>query len=219
MKKGMKKETKSDMKKEIKLRELILPNKKINFFVITILLLGIISGAIFLMLANETDKNSVITQIQTFFKNIANNSIDNGLALKNSLIINYIFVGTIWILGLSMIGIIFNIFLTYIKGFLVGFSVSSIILTYGPKGLLASILYTFPSQVFNIIVIIILSIYSIMFANNLLKIIGSKKGNNRLMLKKYIVILMFCIMLSFISSLLEVYVFPNILKLVISIYV
>ena len=171
------------------------------------------------MISTETDKTSVITQIQAFFKNISNNSINNGLALRNSLIINYLFVGTIWILGLSMIGIIANIFLTYIKGFLVGFSISSIFLTYGYKGILAALLYTFPSQILNIIVVSILSIYSIMFAKNLLQIIISKQNNNRLMLKKYTVILMLCIILSFISSLLEVYVFPNILKLVIKYYI
>lgn len=216
----MKKETKKKKQKEINLRELVLPNKRINFFVTTILILGILSGSIFLMMSNETDKSSVVMQIQTFFKNIADGSIDNGLALKNSLIINYIFVGIIWGLGLSMIGVIANIFLTYIKGFLVGFSISSIILTYGYKGVLASLLYTFPSQVLNIIIVVILSIYSIMFAKNLLQIIGSKgQGSNRLMLKKYVVILMFSIIVSFVSSVLEVYLFPNILKLVISFYV
>lgn len=205
--------------KQTKLRDLILPNKKINIFAMTVLILGIISGSIFLMVSNESDKASVISQIQTFFENISNNSINNGLALKNSLIINYLFVGAIWILGLSMIGIIVNIFLTYIKGFLVGFSISSIFLTYGYKGILAAILYTFPTQILNIIVVIVLSIYSIMFAQNLLQIIMIKKNTtNRLMLKKYLVILMLCIILSFISSLLEVYVFPNILKLVVKYY-
>ena len=208
------------MKKNKKLKELIFPNKKINFFVTTILLLGIISGSIFLVMSNELDKNSVITQIQTFFQNISTNQIDNGLALKNSLIINYLFVGSIWLLGLSMIGIIANIFLTYLKGFLVGFSISSIFLTYGSKGVLAALLYTVPSQILNILTTMMLSIYSIMFASNLFQIIISKKNNNnRLMLKKYSVILMLCIIISFISSLLEVYVFPNILKLVISFYV
>ena len=201
------------------LKDLILPNKKINLFIITVLILGIISGSVFLTVSNETDKSSVITQIETFMKNIDTNAIDNGLALKNSLIINYLFVGTIWILGLSMVGILVNIFLTYIKGFLVGFSISSIFLTYGYKGILASLLYTFPMQIINIIVVSVLSIYSIMFAKNLLQIILSKKDtNNRLMLKKYTVILMMCIVLSFISSLLEVYVFPNILKLVVKYY-
>lgn len=214
----MKKDTKKNLQKR-KLRDLILPNKKINYFVGTILILGIISGSIFLMMSNESDKNSVITQITNFFMNISKGSIDNGLAFKNSLIINYLFVGLIWVFGLSMIGILFNIFLTYIKGFLVGFSISSIFLTYQAKGIVGVLFYTFPSQVFNLIIVFVLTVYSIMFASHLMKVILSKKGNNRRMLKKYLVILMFCIIGSFLSSVLEVYVFPNLLKLFISIYV
>ena len=116
-------------KKKTKLSDIILPNKKINYFVVTVLILGIISGSIFLITLNNTDKSGAILQIQTFFKNIDSNVINNGQALKNSLIINYIFVLVIWGLGLSIIGIVFNIFLTYIKGFVVGFSISSIILS------------------------------------------------------------------------------------------
>lgn len=202
-----------------KLIDLILPNKKINLFVVSVLILGIISGSIFLMISNETDKASVISQIKNFLENIANNAIDNGLALKNSLIINYLFVGVIFVLGLSMIGVIVNIFLTYIKGFLVGFSISSIFLTYSYKGIFYSLLYAICSQIFNIIVVVVLCIYSISFAYNLLQIIGSKKNaNNRLMLKKYFVILMLCVIISFVSSLLEVFVFPNILKLLAKYY-
>lgn len=213
-----KQETKKHPTKQTKLSKLIFPQQKINFFVATILLLGIISGSIFLMLSNETDKTSVITQIQTFVTNISTNNIDNGLALKNSLIINYIFVGTIWLLGLSMIGILINIFLTYIKGFIVGFSLSSFFLTYNYKGLLAVLIYTIPSQLLNLFVVGTLTIYSIMFSKNLLQIIISKSSNNRLMLKKYCVILMGTIIISFISSLLEVYLFPNLLKLILPLY-
>ena len=207
-------------KKRTKLSDIILPSKKINFFVVTILILGLISGSIFLMTLNDTDKNSSILQIQTFFNNINNNNIDNGLALKNSLIINYIFVALIWGLGLSIIGIIINIFLTYIKGFIVGFSISSIILTYGYKGILASILYIFPMQVFNVLTVIVLTIYSLMFSQNLLAIIVNKrKNNNRTMLKRYFIILVFSIIVSFISSVLEVYLFPNLLKIIIGLYI
>lgn len=171
------------------------------------------------MISNETDKNNVITQIETFFKNISTNSINSGLALKNSLIINYLFVGIIWILGLTIIGVLINIFLTFIKGFLVGFSISSIFLTYNAKGLVAILLYTFPTQIINLIVVSILSIYSIMFSKNLLQIITGKTKNNKIMLKKYLVILMMSIILSFISSLLEAYLFPNILRLIIKYYI
>lgn len=210
---------KKNMKNNVKLMDLILPNKKINFFITTIMVLGIISGSIFLMMSSETDKVNVITQIETFFKNISNNSIDNGLALKNSLVINYLFVGCIWILGFSMIGIVINIFLTYVKGFLVGFSLASIFLTYKSKGILACILYTIPVQIINIMVVIILSIYSVMFSLNLLEIINSKNNKTKLMIKKYFIILILCVILSFISSLLEVYMFPDLLKLVVKYYI
>ena len=207
------------MKKEMKLSDIILPNKKINYFVTTILLLGVISGSIFLVTLNNTDKANTIQKIESFMQSINNNSIKDVQALKNSLIINYTFVILIWILGLTIIGVLFNIFLTYIKGFITGFSISSILLTYKYKGIPASLLYIFPSTIINLIVIITLTIYSIMFSHNLLKIITSKKHNNRIILKKYIVILLLCIILSFISSLLEVYLFPKILKIIISLYI
>ena len=122
------------MKKKTKLSELIFPNKKINYFVITILLLGVISGSIFLVVLNKTDKANIILKIISFMENINKGNINSGQAFKNSLIINYTFIILIWMLGLSIIGIIINIFLTYIKGFITGFSISSILLSYKYKG-------------------------------------------------------------------------------------
>ena len=208
------------MKKSTKLYNLILPNKSINIFVYSILILGILSGSIFLIISNESDKTSVIEHIQNFFININSSNIQNGLALKNSLIINYVFIVGIFILGFSMIGIVFGIFMLYLKGFLVGFSLSSIFLTYRYKGILAAILYMFPSQILNILLTILITIYSIMFSKYLFKIITSKKSlNSRVMLKKYLIIFIFCIILSFISSILEVYLFPFLLKQVVKFYV
>lgn len=206
------------MKKKMKLSEIILPNKKINYFVITILLLGVISGSIFLVTLNSIDKNNTISQIKNFIVNVNSNNIESVQALKNSLIINYTFVVLIWILGLTIIGVLFNIFLTYIKGFITGFSISSIILTYKYKGILMALLYIFPSIIINLIGVSILTIYSIMFSHNLLKLVTSKKKTKKLMLKKYLIILLLCIVLSLISSLFEVYVYPYLLKLIINIY-
>lgn len=132
--------------KKTKLSDIILPSKKINYFVVTILLFGVISGSIFLVILDSGDKSGAVLQIQTFISNLSNNKVDGGLALRSSLIINYIFVGLIWGLGLSIIGIIFNIFLTYIKGFVVGFSVASIFVTYNYKGILMALFISFSSS-------------------------------------------------------------------------
>ena len=205
-------------KQKIKLSDIILPSKKINCFVVTIMILGVISGSVFLISLNSTDKINTINHIKTFIINVDNKSFNSGLALKNSIITNYVFDGLIWIFGLTIIGIVFNIFLTYIKGFTVGFSVSSIILSYKYKSIPLALLYIFPCQIFNIFVICLLTIYSIMFTKNLLCVIVSKKGNNNLMFKRYLVIFILCIMLSFLSSILEIYLFPNMVKIIISLY-
>ena len=103
---------------------IILPNKKINFFVMFIILLGIISGTIFLLTLSETDNELVINQITNFLVNINNNNINNFTAFKNCIVENLIFVVVMWALGLSVIGIIFNIFVLYLKGFMLGFTLS-----------------------------------------------------------------------------------------------
>ena len=83
---------KMDLKKKVRLREVVLPNKRMNYFVGTILGFGIISGSIFLMLSSEADQGSVVQAITSFFLNVQKGGIDNGLAFRNSLIINYLFI-------------------------------------------------------------------------------------------------------------------------------
>lgn len=202
------------------IQNIILPNKKINYFVITIVILGIISGSIFLTLLNQNDQNSTINQIQSFFSSINDSSINNGLAFKNSLITNIVYISLIWILGMSIIGIFLNIFLIYLKGFLIGFSVSAIIKTYGIKGIIASFIYIFPHQLINVLVIIILGIYSIMFTLNLLSLIWTKKKINiKTMLKRFNIIFLFSLLLTIFSSLSEAFILPAFMKLIINLFV
>ena len=209
------------MDKKLKnIRNIILPNKKINFFALTILILGIISGSIFLMVLNEADKSSVVNQIQSFFSNIDTSSMNGGLAFKNSIITNLIYITLIWIFGMSIIGILLNIFLMYLKGFLLGFSIAAIFNCYGLKGIIGVFIYIFPQQLLNILAILLLGIYSIMFTIKLLEFIISKKPNNmRNMLKKYTVIYIISIFISIISSTSEAFLLPFLMKLVINLFI
>ena len=200
---------------------IILPNKKTNLFVIFIIILGIISGTIFLTVLNENDKNLVINQIINFINNINNNEINNTISLKNALIENGIFIIISWIFGMSIIGIVFNIFLIYLKGFIIGFSISSFFLAYKYKGLLAAFIYIFPTSIINIIITLIIGVYSILFVINLWKLIfiKDKSINMKNFLKKYLLILIITVILCLISSLTEAYVVPAILKLVIKVFI
>lgn len=200
---------------------IIIPNKRINIFVIFIIILGIISGSIFLVALKDTDKNLVIEKINTLFTNISSNNINNINTFKNVLTENIIYILLIWILGMSIIGIIINIFMLYLKGFIIGFSLSSFFLVYRYKGLLSSFIYAFPTSIINILILLILGAYSILFTINLWKLIFLKDKNLNIkrFIKKYILILIICLILGLISSLTESFLVPALLKLFIKVFI
>ena len=200
---------------------LILPNKKVNLFVIFIVVLGIISGSLFLMVLNDNDKSEVINEISTFMANINTNNINNFNSFKNSLIEGMILIILSWILGMSIIGVIFNIFFIYMKSFTIGFSISSFILVYKYKGILSSLIYVIPSQLINILIILILGVYTLLFSKYLFKMIFLKDKTVNLgkFFKKYVLVFGICIILCVISSLCEAYLLPSLLKVMIKLFI
>ena len=200
---------------------LILPNKKVNLFVIFIVVLGIISGSLFLMVLNENDKSEVINEISTFMANINTNSINNLNSFKNSLIEGMILIILSWILGMSIIGVIFNIFFIYMKSFIIGFSISSFILVYKYKGILSSLIYVIPSQLINILIILILGVYTLLFSKYLFKMIFLKDKTVNLgkFFKKYVLVFGICILLCLVSALCEAYLLPSLLKVMIKLFI
>ena len=204
-----------------KTNSILFPSKKINYFVFSIILLGVITGAIFTNIIDLNDQKLVTDKIEHLISNIDNEQINSLLAFKNSILTNISYCLIIWILGLTIIGVLINIFLLYIKGFIFGFSLSAFIITYNYKGIILSILYTLFGQILNLIVIIILTIYSIMFSSNLIKQIIKNKSNINILkqFKNYSIIFFITIIISLISSLSETFIFPALIKIITKIFI
>ena len=209
------------MKKYSNIKSIILPNKRINIFVICLLFLGVIAGAIFAGIIGMNDKTLVIEKIKLFIDNINNNSLNSIHIFKNSISINLIYITIIWLLGMALLGIICNIFILFIKSFIFGFSISAFILTYSYKGLAISFLYLIFGQLLNLIIIIILTIYSITFSYQLLLLIFKNNSNIHIKktIKNYFIIFIISIILSIISSISESFILPALIKLIIKLYV
>ena len=200
---------------------IIFPNKKINYFTFFIILLGIISGSIFLVILKDSDKDIVISKISEFMSNVDSNKVNNLIAFKNAFIENSIYVVLVWILGLSIIGIVINIFITYLRGFITGFSISSFILAYKYKGILASFIFAFPTCIINLITTFIISVYSFTFTVMLFKSIFNKTNNLMIKgyLKKYFLLLGICMILVLLSSISEAFLLSSIMKLVVKLFI
>lgn len=200
--------------------KLIIPNTRTNIIAFSVFIIGIITGSIFIMAINTNDKSLVVEHITKFFSNVNSSNYSYLDSLKNMLSLNYFYVIVIWVLGLSILGILVNIFLTYLKGFIIGFTTSSLIITYGFKSILAVILYIIPHTLINSLVIIVLTIYSITFSRYLLIQIFQKKDmKTKNFMKKYLIILLIAVAFTLVSSISEVYLFPFLLKLIIKLYV
>jgi len=199
--------------------KLIFPYKKINLFVISLFFLGITLGAIFTATINVNDQNLIIEKIKLFISNIDNSLLDTLFSVKNSLSINFTYLFFIWILGMTIIGVVINLLLLFLKGFIIGFSLASFIVTYSYKGLILSSLYLIFGQLLNIFVVCTIAIYSIIFSYKLLQVIFKNKNIElKRFVKNYTLIAIILSIISIISSFGECILFPTLIKLIINLF-
>ena len=199
------------------LRNKVKYSKKIMTFLTIIVIFGIISGSFLSVILNSQDKQLVTDNIKNFIESISFNNID---ILKNTLLVNILLIVSIWILGISVIGLIIVIILVFWKSFTLGFTISSFILTYNLKGLLLALIYIFPHLIINLLVIMYLGSYALKFSILIIKCMFSKVNLNlkKLMLS-YSKVLLFSLIIIIITSLIEAFVTPYLLKLIVPILI
>lgn len=203
------------------IKSIIFPSKKINIFVISILFLGLISGAVFGNIISVNDKTLVIDKIKLFISNINSDSINGIEVFKNGISVNMLYLGIIWVMGMTFVGAVLNVVILFIKSFILGFSLASFIMVYSYKGLILSLIYLLFGQILNILVIVMVTIYGIMFSSKLNLIIFKNKQDNNILkfFRNYVFILIIAIIVSIISSISEAFLLPAIIKIIIKLFI
>ena len=200
-----------------KLKSIFIINKQIIIFLLGLSIIAVIAGAFYITILNKTDQSLIQSSINTFFNNVKNNNLNYPLSLKNALLTNIGFIVLIWLLGISVIGIPIIIFMFFSKSFILGFSVSSIIFNYKIKGTLLSLLYIFPHHIINIYVFIILISYAISLSLKIINsIIKRRTVDFKIIMNKYLYVLLVSIIAIIITTLLEVFMVPSLIKVVMS---
>lgn len=202
------------MKKIVdKLKVKAKANKKMIIFLVSLMLAGILAGSIFVVILSKNDQNMLKEYLDTFITNIDTGKLDYINSLCSSLGANVIYVLVIWLLGISVIGIPVTLFMFFSKAFILGFSISSIIMNYQLKGCLVAFFYIFPHHVINMILYIVLMLYSLTVSLKIIKSMLKKEPFDfRKIVHKYSFILLLSIIGVMITTLMEIYVVPTILK-------
>ena len=202
------------MKKYIdNLKKKIYFNKNLFVFLFVLVAIGIFSGALFSVILSNDDKKMVSDYLSTFLNNLSRNDFKLDVSFFNNTIFNLGFALIVWVLGISIVGVLFVLPFLFIKAFILGFSVGSILVNFKFKGIVLSLLYVVPHQVVNLFIYILISAYSIMISYRMIKCMKNKKSFDfKLFMNKYTFILLFCLIILFITSLYESFILPFILK-------
>lgn len=189
-------------------------SKNIYFFLFSLVVVGIISGSLFYVCLSDSDKVIVMTDINQYFVSVNNGKINNFNIMKNALIFNGAWVILIYVLGISIIGSPIICFINYIKGFVLGFSLSAIFIKYKIMGVFVGLAYVFPHVIFNILALIFLSFLALQFSYILTtNMFNGKTYNYKIMFKKYTKITGLILVMMVISSFFEAFITPTLVKL------
>lgn len=189
-------------------------NKKIFSIICLLFIIGFIAGTVFMTILSKTDQSYVKDYMTSYIGNIKENQLNYLSCFMNAFLSNFILFISVFLLGISVIGIPFILFIYFFKSFILGFSVTSFILSFGAKGILYTIIYIIPNLLiyilFTILVIYALkiSIYFIYSIFNKLDI------NSKVIMNGYLKILLFSIVGIILYSVLETFVTPYFIQLI-----
>lgn len=209
---NMKMNLKNRSFKKISNLNIKLTSKNLFIFLISFSIVTFIIGIIFYYILNSSDKTEFNNGIINYFTLKDNyNYLD---LLKSSFLENTFNSFLIWILGISVIGIIAVIFIYFCSLFSLGFSIASIFASYKAKGIIGTICYLFPSKACYLIVMFFLTFFAIKISYKIIKLCFTKEEINiKEEINRYFKVLLFSFFSLLAVSVLEVFVDPFIIGL------
>jgi stage II sporulation protein M len=186
------------------------------FLLFLTFILGVSAGAFTVNGLSTIQSDELNNYLQGFIQLMDNQNIDSNELLRISSLENIKILSTLWVLGVTIIGIPFIFIIVGVKGFITGFSAGFIIKLLGLKGVLFTALALLPKEFFIVPCIIALGVNGMNFSFNIIKSKSIKhmlKENLKARFAGYcLVTLLFgCVM--FAGILLEAYVVPVFIRM------
>jgi stage II sporulation protein M len=194
-------------------------HSSIFLFIVVLFLMGVIFGAIVVNSMSITQKEDLFYYLSQFFGQISNGKVaDNNDLFMQSFLHNSKFIGLMWILGISIIGLPVILILLFIKGMVVGFTVGFLVNQMGMKGFLLAFVSILPQNLITIPVFIMMAAFSVIFSMRMIKKQFMKKYAQPVLpyFKKYIFVLLISIVFISAASGIEAFLSPWLMKMLIT---
>ena len=193
------------------IEEHITRNVKIYFILIIIFLLGLIIGLIVVNNSSPEQETEITSYINNFVSELKNGSkLDYFKLLKSSFANNLFLVITLWFMSSTVIGIPIVYGMVGYKGFCMGYTISSVVLSLGTgKG----IAFVLSSMLIHNIILIPCMLAVATSGINLYKSIikDRRKENIKIEIIRHTVFCLIMLAIMAVGSLVETYISSNLL--------
>ncbi|TKC19794.1 stage II sporulation protein M [Robertmurraya kyonggiensis] len=194
-------------------------HSSIYLFVIVLFLMGVIFGAIVVNSLSFNQKEDLFYYLSQFFGQVSTGKVaaSNDILLQ-SFFHNIKFIGLMWILGISIIGLPVILVLLFIKGMVVGFTVGFLVNQMQWDGFLLSFVSILPQNLIIIPIFIFGATLSVAFSLKMIRKQFMKKLGQPIfpLLGRYALAFLGALFLLVAAASIEAYVSPALMKLVVN---
>jgi len=199
--------------------EHINKNKKTYLLLFLAFVTGVSAGAFTVNGLSSIQKTELTNYFQGFLELFENQRVDSNEILRISLIDNIRFVGIMWALGVTIIGIPLIYFFIGVRGFITGFTSGFIIDLMGFKGVIFTLFSIVPKEIIIIPCIIALGVNGVNFSLNIIRNRSDKRMSKESLKTSF---LEYCLTTAFFSCfifggiLVESYITPVCIRIITS---
>lgn len=194
-------------------------HSSVYIFVIVLFLMGVIFGAVVVNSLSFSQKEDLFYYLSQFFGTLTDGKEATAMDLfKQSLLHNSKFIGLMWLLGISIIGLPIILIILFIKGLVVGFTVGFLVNQMGWDGFLLSFVAILPQNFIIIPIFIITAVITITFSIQMIRRQFMKKMSQPLfpLLSRYLLAFFVAIISLAAAAGVEAYLSPALMKAVIT---
>jgi stage II sporulation protein M len=190
----------------------------IYLFIIVLFLMGVIFGAFVVNSLNFSQTQDLYYYLTRFFGQVSKGEFASAHDMfQQSYFHNLKYVGLMWALGISIIGLPIILILLFLKGVVVGFTVGFLVNQMGWQGFLLSFVSVMPQNFIIIPAFIVMGVISVSFSLKMVRNQFMKRTNEPIfpMIMRYTLVMVMISISLLASASLEAYVSPVFMKQVI----
>ena len=179
--------------------------------VIMLLILGAMVGVACGFLFRSNYIEDFLSANQAYTNILENTKLNHIALLRYTIIHNCKSLLIFWALCITILGVPYMIFSIMYRGFKLGFLVTALVLSYGPKGVVLCLSFCFPQCLVYIPVCLICLRKGYDLVQKCYRTSNQHISLRKSMILEYIVIMFFLFLLLLIGSVLETYICPSVI--------